>query len=93
MELRHVDGNGMVKANGAAFYDANATGKLAYLSNTVSVYTDEVDNTQTARQWEGFGVGMEQVTNNVRRFYKASSMGFSSKLSLNRKDIGLNLPF
>jgi hypothetical protein len=43
MELGHVDGNGMVKANGAAFYDANATGKLAYLSNTVSVYTDEVD--------------------------------------------------
>jgi hypothetical protein len=41
MELGH--GNGIVKANGAAFYDAKATGKLAYLSNTVSVYTDEVD--------------------------------------------------
>ena len=33
----------MVKANGAAFYGANATGKLVYLSNTVSTYTDEVD--------------------------------------------------
>lgn len=43
MELGHVDGNGIVKANGAAFYDANATGKLAYLSNTVSIYTDEVN--------------------------------------------------
>ena len=43
MELGHVDGNGMVKANGAAFYNANATGKLAYLSNTIPVYTDEVD--------------------------------------------------
>ena len=43
MELGHVDRNGMVKANGAAFYNANATGKLAYVSNTVSVYTDEVD--------------------------------------------------
>jgi len=42
MELRHVDGNGMVKANGT-FHDTSATGKLAYLSNTVSVYTDEVD--------------------------------------------------
>ena len=43
MELGHVDANGMVKANGAAFYDANATGKLAYLSNTASIYTDEVN--------------------------------------------------
>jgi sorbitol-specific phosphotransferase system component IIA len=43
MELGHVDANGMVKVSGAAFYDANATGKLAYLSNTVSIHTDEVD--------------------------------------------------
>ena len=56
MELGHVDANGMVKANGA-FYDVNATGKLAYLSNTVSIYT--------VWQWEGLGVGMEQVTNSV----------------------------
>ncbi|MBV9177622.1 MAG: hypothetical protein JO297_11355 [Nitrososphaeraceae archaeon] len=42
LNRRHVDANGMIKANGAAFYDANATGKLAYLSNTVSIYTDEV---------------------------------------------------
>ena len=43
LKLEHVDDNGMVKANGAAFYNANATGKLAYLSNTVSIYADEVN--------------------------------------------------
>ena len=43
MELGHVDANRMVKANAAAFYNANATGRLTYLSNTVSIYTDEVD--------------------------------------------------
>jgi len=43
MELGHVDVNGTVKADGAAFYDTNATGKLAYLINSVSIYTDEVD--------------------------------------------------
>jgi hypothetical protein len=42
LELGHVNANGMVKANGAAFFDANATGKLTYLSNTISIYTDEV---------------------------------------------------
>jgi hypothetical protein len=54
MELGHVDANGMVKANGAAFYDANATGKLAYLSNTVSIYTDEVDKHDNGKvlAWE-----------------------------------------
>lgn len=53
-ELGHVNANGMVKANGAAFFDANATGKLAYLSNTVSIYTDEVDNSGNGKvlAWE-----------------------------------------
>ena len=53
-ELGHVDANGMVKANGAAFFDPNATGKLAYLSNTVSIYTDEVDKTGNGKvlAWE-----------------------------------------
>jgi hypothetical protein len=53
-ELGHVDANGMIKANGAAFYDANATGKLAYLSNTVSIYTDEVDKSGNGKvlAWE-----------------------------------------
>ena len=53
-ELGHVDANGMLKADGAAFYDANATGKLAYLSNTVSIYTDEVDKSGNGKvlAWE-----------------------------------------
>jgi hypothetical protein len=57
-ELGHVDTNGMVKANGAAFFDVNATGKLAYLSNTISIY-------RSGRQiweWQGLSLGMEQVT-------------------------------
>jgi hypothetical protein len=39
---------------GAAFYDANATGKLAYLSNTVFIYTDEVDESGNGKvlAWE-----------------------------------------
>jgi len=53
-ELGHVDANGMLKANGAAFYDANATGKFAYLGNTVSIYTDEVDKSGNGKvfAWE-----------------------------------------
>ena len=53
-ELGHVDANGMVKANGVAFFDANATGKFAYLSNTVSMYTDEVDKSGNGKvfAWE-----------------------------------------
>jgi sorbitol-specific phosphotransferase system component IIA len=53
-ELGHVDANGMVKANGAAFFDPNATGRLAYLSNTVSIYTDEVDKAGNGKvlAWE-----------------------------------------
>jgi hypothetical protein len=53
-ELGHVDANGMLKANGAAFFDANATGKFAYLANTVSIYTDEVDKSGNGKvlAWE-----------------------------------------
>jgi hypothetical protein len=53
-ELGHVDANGMLKANGAAFYDANTTGKFAYLGNTVSIYTDEVDKSGNGKvlAWE-----------------------------------------
>jgi len=44
----------MVKANGAAFFDANATGRLSYLSNTVSIYTDQVDKSGNGKviAWE-----------------------------------------
>jgi hypothetical protein len=53
-ELGHADPNGMIKANGAAFFDANATGRLSYLSNTVSIYTDEVDKSGNGKvfAWE-----------------------------------------
>src|SRR5438132_5746071 len=34
-EIGHLDSNGTITANGASFFDANATGKLAFLSNTV----------------------------------------------------------
>ena len=53
-ELGHMDPNGAIKANGAAFFDANATGRLSYLSNTVSIYTDQVDKTGNGKvlAWE-----------------------------------------
>jgi hypothetical protein len=53
-ELGHIDANGTLKGDGAAFYDANATGKFAYLSNTVSMYTDEVDKSGNGKvfAWE-----------------------------------------
>jgi hypothetical protein len=53
-ELGHMDPNGAIKANGAAFFDANATGRLSYLSNTISIYTDQVDKTGNGKvlAWE-----------------------------------------
>jgi hypothetical protein len=53
-ELGHVDASGIVKANGAAFFDAYATGRFAYLSNTVSIHTDEVDKSGNGKvvAWE-----------------------------------------
>jgi hypothetical protein len=53
-ELGHMDPNGAIKANGAAFFDANATGRLSYLGNTVSIYTDQVDKTGNGKvlAWE-----------------------------------------
>jgi hypothetical protein len=54
-ELGHVDASGIVKANGAAFFDAYATGRFAYLRNTVSIHTDEVDKSGNGKvvawQW------------------------------------------
>lgn len=33
---------GTITATGAAFFDANATGKLAFLDNVVAVYIDQI---------------------------------------------------
>ena len=41
-EIGHSDSNGTITATGAAFFDANATGKLAFLSNVIAVYKDQI---------------------------------------------------
>ena len=54
-EIGHSDANGIVKATGAAFFDANATGKLAFLGNIVAVYKDIIykDGTDKVVAWDG----------------------------------------
>ena len=42
-EIGHPDSNGTITATGAAFFDANATGKLAFLGKVVAVYKDGTD--------------------------------------------------
>ncbi|MGB8035135.1 MAG: hypothetical protein WCF03_15075 [Nitrososphaeraceae archaeon] len=44
----------MITASGAAFFDANATGKLAFLGNTVDTYKDVIykDGTDKVVAWE-----------------------------------------
>jgi hypothetical protein len=53
-EIGHSDVNGMITASGAAFFDANATGKLAFLGNAVAVYKDIIfkDGTDKGIAWE-----------------------------------------
>jgi hypothetical protein len=54
-EIGHSDANGIVTATGAAFFDANATGKLAFLGNIVAVYKDIIYNkngTDKVVAWE-----------------------------------------
>ena len=48
------DANGTIKASGAAFFDANATGKLGFLSNMVVIYKDQIykDGTDEVIAWE-----------------------------------------
>ena len=41
-EIGHLDANGTITASGASFFDANATGKLAFLGNTVAIYKDQI---------------------------------------------------
>ena len=54
-EIGYSDANGIVTATGAAFFDANATGKLAFLGNIVAVYKDIIynkDGTDKVVAWE-----------------------------------------
>jgi len=41
-EIGHSNSNGTITATGAAFFDTNATGKLAFLGNVVAVYKDQI---------------------------------------------------
>jgi hypothetical protein len=52
-EIGHSDTNGTITATGAAFFDANATGKLAFLGNVVAVYKDQIykDGTDKVIAW------------------------------------------
>jgi hypothetical protein len=53
-EIGHSDANGTITATGAAFFDANATGKLAFLGNVVAVYKDQIykDGTDKVIAWK-----------------------------------------
>ena len=53
-EIGHSDSNGTITATGAAFFDANATGKLAFLGNVVAVYKDQIykDGTDKVIAWK-----------------------------------------
>lgn len=54
-EIGHPSGvNGTITASGSAFFDANATGNLSFLSNVVAVYKDTIykDGTDTVTAWE-----------------------------------------
>ena len=48
--------DGIIKANGAAFFGSNATGKLAFLNNVVAIYHNQIDkagnSTLTAWKWK-----------------------------------------
>jgi hypothetical protein len=52
-EIGHSDSNGTITATGAAFFDPNATGKLAFLGNVVAVYKDQIykDGTDMVIAW------------------------------------------
>jgi hypothetical protein len=52
-DIGHSDSNGTITATGAAFFDANATGKLAFLGNVVAVYKDQIykDGTDKVIAW------------------------------------------
>ena len=43
LEIGKSGADGMLRASGAAFFGSNATGKLAFLKNTVAIYKDQID--------------------------------------------------
>lgn len=53
-EIGHSDSNGTIAATGAAFFDTNATGKLAFLGDVVAVYKDQIyrDGTDKVIAWK-----------------------------------------
>jgi hypothetical protein len=53
-EIGHSDANGTITATGAAFFDANASGKIAFLGNAVAIYKDQVykNGTDKVIAWE-----------------------------------------
>jgi hypothetical protein len=55
-EIGQLTSDGMIKANGAAFFGSNATGKLAFLNNVVAIYHDQIDKAGnsklTAWKWK-----------------------------------------
>jgi len=53
-EIGHSNSNGTITATGAAFFDTNATGKLAFLGNVVAVYKDQIyrDGTDKVIAWK-----------------------------------------
>jgi hypothetical protein len=54
-EIGHTEHNkGIITATGTAFFDANATGKLAFLGNAVAIYKDQIykDGTNKLEAWE-----------------------------------------
>jgi hypothetical protein len=53
-EIGNSQSNGIITATGAAFFDANATGDLAFLDKVVAVYKDQIYNNGTDKvtAWE-----------------------------------------
>jgi hypothetical protein len=55
-EIGHLSVDGMIRASGTAFFGSGATGKLAFLSNLVAIYKDQIDkagnSNLTAWKWE-----------------------------------------
>jgi hypothetical protein len=43
LEIGKSGADGTLRASGAAFFGSDATGKLAFLNNTVAVYKDQID--------------------------------------------------
>jgi hypothetical protein len=48
-EIGHLAADGMTKASGAAFFGPDATGKLAFLSNVVAIYKDQIDKSGNSK--------------------------------------------